>query len=61
MNAPLSFFDNVLGAFGMNKSAPLNAGCAFCKKPAAIDLGDGDYVCQKCWDNWIPYGEFGDE
>lgn len=32
----------------------VNKKCAFCGLLPSYDLKDGDYVCKKCWDDFIP-------
>jgi len=32
----------------------LDAECFFCHAKPALDFADGDFVCQTCWDNYIP-------
>ena len=52
---PLSWWENIAFWLGAPRRAPADAQCFKCKsKLYVIDLGDGDFICQSCWDNWIP-------
>lgn len=51
----LTIFENILFFLGSPKKAPIDSVCFKCKtKHSVINLGDGDFICQKCWDNWVP-------
>lgn len=55
MNAPLSWWENLLFFMGKPKTAPDWARCCKCRSTErVIDLGDGDFICEPCWDAHIP-------
>lgn len=53
MTKPLTLLESILFFLGSPKLA--DGECFQCKtKNNLIDLGDGDVICQHCWDNWVP-------
>ena len=32
----------------------VNKPCGTCGGRPSLDLYDGDYICKKCWDEWVP-------
>lgn len=52
---PLSFLDGLLFFLGYPRKPAGLATCYKCESTSdIIDLGDGDYICRKCWDKHIP-------
>lgn len=51
--SPLSLFDRILFFLGSPKTT--QGACWKCHRSGMVlDLGDGDLMCQSCWDAHVP-------